>query len=787
MPNQEPAASDAARPVSPRTIIYVHGIANKPPSSVLKCQWDTALFGAELGDRSRMCYWVNRDFYPVPLDETCGDPDLVRVDDQEVSTRAVIALATAEPGTETLAIEREVEALADNNSERRRVLQRIAERVVAGGDEFGEGGSDLFGPVSAKVLPLPAFLRRILAGKLTRAFLRDVNDFLYVDARRHAMREAFRSRLDSGGGPFVVVAHSQGSIIAYDVLRELDPARYDVPLLLTVGSPLGMQEVQDELRRWHEGPLVQPACVRRWVNIADCLDPVAIDSDLRGDFPGSLKNVREFGLNTDSPRHPHSATGYLATQIVRDTVLDVVGPAFAQSIAPFVIAKDLVSAMENALPRERQPVLIQLVNEDAASTATLDEAASLVEHKIRKLVVDSGSEWEDAQFDRLRRFVSARLTRKEVETLRSLDEELSIKAMWRNAEKRALIHRSTNTIQAAPANLGYGANGQGIAWAVLDTGIAAGHPHFNASATNLVVEQYDCMSVGPPRLIRPSEKEFARFDGNGHGTHVAAIIAGEHNTGTKAGVETFRGMAPRCRLYGFRVLARDGNGSDASIIKALDQVAQLNENSSRLVIHGVNLSLGGSFDPSVYNCGHTPLCQEIKRLWRQGVLVVLAAGNEGYVVLRSEGGLVQANLDLSIGDPANLEEAIAVGSVHKTNPYTYGISFFSSRGPTADGRAKPDVVAPGERVLSARHDWIHGVEDAPAIDDLYVERSGTSMAAPHVSGLLAAFLSARREFIGEPDRVKRYLMGGCMDLGRDKYMQGAGLPNLIKMLALQVG
>ena len=120
--------------------------------------------------------------------------------------------------------------------------------------------------------------------------------------------------------------------------------------------------------------------------------------------------------------------------------------------------------------------------------------------------------------------------------------------------------------------------------------------------------------------------------------------------------------------------------------------------------------------------------------------------------------------------------------MHKTNPHTYGISYFSSRGPTADGRKKPDVVAPGEKIVSARHDWKD--KENPAVDDLYVEMSGTSMAAPHVAGLLAAFLSLRREFIGYPDRAKSLLLNGCIDLGRDPFMQGAGLPNLIKVLAL---
>lgn len=86
------------------------------------------------------------------------------------------------------------------------------------------------------------------------------------------------------------------------------------------------------------------------------------------------------------------------------------------------------------------------------------------------------------------------------------------------------------------------------------------------------------------------------------------------------------------------------------------------------------------------------------------MIVVLAAGTKENAVIETEDGAVPANMDLSIGDPANLEEAIAVGSIHKTNPHTTA-SYFSSRGPTADGRMKPDLVAPGEKILSAKHAW----------------------------------------------------------------------------------
>jgi subtilisin family serine protease len=137
------------------------------------------------------------------------------------------------------------------------------------------------------------------------------------------------------------------------------------------------------------------------------------------------------------------------------------------------------------------------------------------------------------------------------------------------------------------------------------------------------------------------------------------------------------------------------------------------------------------------------------------------------------------NTMASVGDPANLEDCIAVGSVNADKPHLYGISYFSSRGPTADGRMKPDVVAPGERITSCNSDFKPG---GTGNKGPYRQDSGTSMACPHVSGLLAAFLSVRREFIGRPDEVKKILMDNCNDLGRDRYHQGAGIPNLVKML-----
>lgn len=768
-----------------QTVIYVHGIGNKPVASVLKCQWDEALFGTGLGDRSRMAYWVNREYYPQPETTTCADSDTVEVDTAEVTTHTVLALAKGLSPEELDPVEREIKALA-RSPEQEKWLRRVAAKLTRTAEVSGERAAL---DVTAKILPLPGFARERIARGLTRALLRDVNDFMFNAERRKAMTDSLVERLSAGGGPFVVVAHSQGTMISYEVLRQLKKSECDVQLLVTVGSPLGLQEVQDVFRAWTgtpaNGKLPRPPCVTRWVNVAERLDPVAVDSDLSDEFQG-VENKRKFFLNPDLPWHPHSATGYLRTRWVQDPVRETVSNAFAQATGQMVITRDLAEELENARAEDVRRALIELRSSDSQGSVSIGDLAVIgknVADTIRKMETARTRPPEQSSVEVMRRFVSAELTRNEAEQLRTLFNNLNIQRIWRDMEKRALINVSTHTIQARPANLGYGATGAGIGWAVLDTGIRGDHPHFQLHKN--IVMQFDCTKTGAPVQHFPDSAESRTLDANGHGTHVAGTIAGEFSVKNRSAVEVhMAGMAPQTKLFGFKVLRNDGTGSDSFIIKALDKIAEINESSSQLVIHGVNLSLGGGFDPSVYGCGHTPLCQELRRLWRQGVLVCLAAGNEGYAMLRSDAGLVAANLDLSIGDPANLEEAIAVGSVHKSNPHTYGISYFSSRGPTADGRRKPDVVAPGEGILSAFHDWPATKAAAKlTFEDLYVEMSGTSMAAPHVSGVLSAFLSIRREFVSFPDRVKDMLLRGCTSLARDPYIQGGGMPNLIKMLS----
>jgi subtilisin family serine protease len=244
------------------------------------------------------------------------------------------------------------------------------------------------------------------------------------------------------------------------------------------------------------------------------------------------------------------------------------------------------------------------------------------------------------------------------------------------------------------------------------------------------------------------------------------------------------GVAPKCKLLSLKVLDGEGRGNASDLIAALEYIQRLNGNGRRLLVHGVNMSVGYDFEPEWFACGQSPLCVEVDRLVRSGVVVVVAAGNTGYGYHQVEGRptAAPAGLGLTINDPGNAELAITVGATHRDMPYVYGVSYFSSKGPTGDGRLKPDLVAPGEKILSCAAGRKYEEAKDRGADCNYLEDSGTSMAAPHVSGAIAAFLSVRREFIGRPEIVKEIFMSSATDLRRDRNFQGAGLVDLMRAI-----
>lgn len=396
----------------------------------------------------------------------------------------------------------------------------------------------------------------------------------------------------------------------------------------------------------------------------------------------------------------------------------------------------------------------------------------------------------------------------------------AIYKIWADDELRAMadISRpSMRTIKAEACLTTFGADGTNIVVAVADSGIDGEHPHFRRHG-NLRLPR----GMVHRDFVRDTKGDAALVDPLGHGTHVAGIIAGHFDgrTGeigrlrkwydapamagvsnheesaqkviaefnTKDGAEettSIRGVAPKARLLSLRVLDDNASGKVSRLIAALDYVYELNDSGRKLKVHCVNLSLGYPFDAEWYAAGQSPLCVMVNRLVRSGVVVVVAAGNHGTLPMQGAGDR-KFTVDQTINDPGNAEEAITVGSTHAEAPHMYGVSFFSSRGPTADGRMKPDLLAPGEKILSCATgaklaaDMREVDVSLAGVKALYREDSGTSMAAAHVSGAVAAFLSIQGEFVNEPQRLKKVFMASCTDLGRKRDFQGAGLIDLMR-------
>lgn len=434
-------------------------------------------------------------------------------------------------------------------------------------------------------------------------------------------------------------------------------------------------------------------------------------------------------------------------------------------------------------------------------------------------------------------YVFARLTGQQVIDIASYSRDQMARdktkavvyRIWEDSDVETTLTNTLTTIKADAAQRAFAAHGQGIVWAVLDSGIQADHAHFRGQLTPtqpfdtlkapVPLKHLDFTPDGLDGAGAPTDTR-ATIDRLGHGTHVAGVIAGAWMSadGTPQPVvgteirkesgqdsETARqkltritGVAPLCQLISLKVVADTtlgdptpqtaGQGKVSWLLRAIDQIQEWNQNGKRLLIHGVNMSVGYEFDARWFGCGQSPLCVEVNRLVKSGVVVVVSAGNDGYPRLMDANRRPTPRyLASTITDPGNAELAITVGSTHRDSPHLYGVSYFSSRGPTGDGRLKPDLLAPGERIWScaagdeAARYQTPGDGAAPV---LYLELSGTSMAAPHVSGAIAAFLSVRREFIGQSERVKEVVLQAAVDLRRERYVQGAGLLDLMKMLQL---
>lgn len=304
-----------------------------------------------------------------------------------------------------------------------------------------------------------------------------------------------------------------------------------------------------------------------------------------------------------------------------------------------------------------------------------------------------------------------------------------------SAELEGLDESAAQVMATYVWNLGY--DGSGITIGIIDTGIDASHPDLQGKV------------IGWVDFVNGRSYP---YDDHGHGTHVASIAAG---TGAASNGK-YKGMAPGAKLAGIKVLGADGSGSISTIIKGVEWAV---DNKDKYGIKVINLSLGSSQSSD----GTDALSQAVNAAWDAGLVVVVAAGNSG-------------PNKYTIGSPAAASKVITVGAVDKYDV----ITSFSSRGPTADGRLKPEVVAPGNWIIAAR---ASGTSMGQPINDYYTAAPGTSMATPHVAGIAALLLQAHPSWT--PDKVKTALIETADIVKPDEIADiayGAGRVNAYKAI-----
>jgi hypothetical protein len=321
-------------------IVYVHGNGNKVREELLKLQWDLALFGRDAGSDSRMAYWAPL-LHPQPM----PDPEFDEAEQPAPEAAAEAAVAAAPP---------ELEGYA-------RGMAYRADAIVA--------GEELEAAAGAEALPLPRSLRKRLFEQLVKVTFEDVHAYFFRDYAER-MRAVVRSAIAGIDEPFVVVAHSLGTIIAYDVLREEASRGLEIPLFVTIGSPLAVQEIQDLVTQ----PLDVPAGVRAWLNASDFRDVVALDHDIRPEYapPERCTDV----MVTNSSANHHGAREYLAAPAVRDAIHATVAREGPEAAVEAAADDERLNREHGHLLESLRPVL----RYDSRERYFADSAASFVEN-----------------------------------------------------------------------------------------------------------------------------------------------------------------------------------------------------------------------------------------------------------------------------------------------------------------------------------------------------------------------------------------------------------------------
>ncbi|MDQ4032298.1 MAG: GPI inositol-deacylase [Actinomycetota bacterium] len=288
------------------TVVYVHGAGNQPPRDELKRQWDNDLFGRDMGQRTRMAHYADLlHGQPHAIGSDPSTPDEALAALAPVIGEPVAALGAGSAGDQVMATE-EAKVFAGLTP----AGQQLALSLSIDMATRAASQQPTLDETMNRVLPVPAPVRRLLLRQLLQRLIPDADSYIFTD-KRNAIQDRLRQALDTMDGPVVVVSHSLGTIIAYDVLSEPRFAGRAVPLLVTLGAPLGYTEIQDVIAQ----PLRVPAPVGLWANFADPLDVVTLDTSLADDF-GAGPRIVDTRVDNPAPNN-HDSGGYLRAPQVR--------------------------------------------------------------------------------------------------------------------------------------------------------------------------------------------------------------------------------------------------------------------------------------------------------------------------------------------------------------------------------------------------------------------------------------------------------------------------------------
>jgi serine protease AprX len=337
------------------------------------------------------------------------------------------------------------------------------------------------------------------------------------------------------------------------------------------------------------------------------------------------------------------------------------------------------------------------------------------------------------------------------------------------------VYRTSVTVGARTVQESLGYTGKGVTIAVIDSGITTWHDDL----TNKTTTSFPYGNQRVKKFVDFVNGRSSPYDDNGHGSHVAGIIAGNgyDSKGEKAGI------SPDANIIALKVLDSHGTGTISNIIAALNWVAA---NATTYNIKVVNMSVGAGVYESYWT---DPLTLATKKITDKGITVVAAAGNLG----KDRNGRLQYG---AITAPGNAPWVLTVGASSTNGTLTRSddeMASYSSAGPTyIDFDSKPDLVAPGTGTVSlAVPGSFFYINKASALlsgllplgSKPYLSLSGTSMSAPVVAGTVALMLQANPNLT--PNLIKAILQYTAQRYyGYSALRQGAGFLNSLGAVRL---